>query len=99
MTQKNLYRFFVDCGRSGDLEGLFVATPGELEEAYGHKLYFGEVLGKHSDVTVDFQPEDVELVTDDQDFVKKLVEFVGDPVSGFDPLAQYYQQKEDGDYE
>lgn len=95
----NLYRFYVDYGRMGDLEGLFVTTPEKLEEAYGHDLYFGEVLGKHSDVSVAFGPEDIELVTDDQDFVTKLVEIVGVHISGFNPISQYEQQKEDGDYE
>lgn len=90
----NLYRFFVDCGRSGDLEGLFVAQPEELNEAYGTTLYFGEVLGKHSEVTVKFGPEDITLISEDKEFVKKLVEIVGVDVSGFNPLYQYNYQKE-----
>lgn len=93
----NLYRFFVDCGRSGYLEGLFVAQPEELNEAYGTTLYFGEVLGKHSEVTVKFDPEDITLISEDKEFVKKLVEIVGVNVSGFNPLSYYNEQMAEED--
>ena len=94
-----LYRFFVDCGRMGHLEGLFIAHPKELEEAYGHTLYFGEVLGKHSEVIVDFDEEDIELVSKDVSKVKWLQDLLGDTVSGFNPIAKHNDQKEDGVYD
>lgn len=43
---KYLYKFHWDCGRNGDLQGLFVATEDEVKDAIGSEAYFGEVLGE-----------------------------------------------------
>ena len=40
-----LYSFHWDCGRSGALDGLFVAAEDQVESVIGKRLYFGEVLG------------------------------------------------------
>jgi hypothetical protein len=62
---KAIYRFFWDCGRQGNLHGVFVAYKDALEYAVGKELYFGEVLGKHSEVYGTFEASDLELVSDD----------------------------------
>jgi hypothetical protein len=46
-----------DFGRMGSLDGLFITRPEVLELLYGAKCYFGEVLGKHSDIWADLKPE------------------------------------------
>jgi hypothetical protein len=46
MSQKYLWSFYWDCGRSGSLEGLFVATEKEIEEATGQggdTIHYDEV--------------------------------------------------------
>ena len=88
-----LYRFYWDCGRNGDLEGIFWSTPEDVSNLVGKRLYFGEVLGKHSEIYGDFQIEDVEILTDDQDFIDKAIEY-GLVPTGFNPFG-YISEEED----
>lgn len=45
-----LYKFYWYCGRMGDVEGVFKAKKSFVESVIGNNVYFGEILGKHSDV-------------------------------------------------
>jgi hypothetical protein len=85
--QLNLYRFHWDCGRMGDVEGLFIATQAEVDAAIGKSIYFGEILGKHSEVYGDLEEGDISLVSDDQDKVAWLQELLGSSLSGYNPLG------------
>lgn len=67
-----LWHWEIDCGREGHLEGLFVADKAEVEKAFGKTLAFHDVLGKHSEIIVDFDPDDVTLISDDENFVVEL---------------------------
>jgi hypothetical protein len=92
---KVLFEFNYDCGRMGGLTGLFVATDAEVEALYGREIYFGEVLGKHSEIVCDFDSCCVEEKTRDQEFIAKLIEIVGDTtVSGFNPLSYAEEEEE-----
>ncbi len=51
--RKDLYRFSVYCGRMGELEGHFFASEEEIAEIETRSIYFGEVLGKHSEIVAD----------------------------------------------
>lgn len=97
MEQLNLYRFYVDCGRMGSLEGLFIATQGEVNRAIGKEAYFGEVLGKHSDVQGVIEAHEIELVSNDQEKVEWLLSILGYNVSGFNPLDYISQEDEEED--
>ena len=85
-----LWKFFWDCGRSGKVEGVFKATKEEVENAIGKHIYFGEILGKHSEVEGTLDDCDCELISDEPIFVMNSVE------SGYNPLSYIY---EDEDYE
>lgn len=93
----NLYSFYVDCGRQGSLDGLFIATQEEVDKAIGKEMYFGEVLGKHSDVQGILEAHEITLVSTDQDKVQWLLELLGTNVSGFNPLEYISQDDEDYD--
>jgi exosome complex RNA-binding protein Rrp4 len=67
----SIYKLIVDCGRMGDLNGVFEATPNQIQELMGKKVNFGEVLGKHSDVSVVIDENCVVHLTDDEEFIKK----------------------------
>ena len=89
---KKLYKFYWYCGRMGGLDGLFVAEELEVQKLVGKEIRFGEVLGKHSDVHGIFSESDLEVKTDDQDFISKLVKIVGnDTISGFNPFDYYVE--------
>lgn len=91
----NLYSFYVDCGRQGSLDGLFIATQEEVDKAIGQEMYFGEVLGKHSDVQGTLEAHEITLVSSDQDKVEWLLGLLGTCVSGFNPLEYISQDDED----
>lgn len=88
-----LVEFFWDCGRCGELTGLFVTTKEKLESLYGKEAYFGEVLGKHSEISGTLSEDDFTIRTDNQEFIELFDELVGD--QGFNPL--HYVQ--DSDFE
>lgn len=56
MTELKLWKFSEDYGRMGDVEGLFIATEEEVDNFLDKRtVFFGEVLGKHSEVDVYFE--------------------------------------------
>lgn len=95
MEQDNLYSFYWDCGRSGVLEGLFIAKQSDIDNLIGKEVYFGEVLGKYSDVYGTIEEKDIKLVSVDSERVEWLKDLLGETVSGFNPLEIYLEQCED----
>jgi hypothetical protein len=84
---KKLYKFYWDVRRMGSVDGLFVADEAEIEKAIGKEIYFGEILGKHSDIQGELEATDLTVASDDQDFIAKLVEVIGsEHISGYNPL-------------
>jgi hypothetical protein len=82
-------KFYWDCGRMGCLRGKFVVNQDEYDRLMGlvgKQIYFGEVLGKHSEIYGKLKAEDLEMVCDDQAFLKKAQELGVDLDSGFNPL-------------
>jgi hypothetical protein len=92
--EKYLYRFFWDCGRSGDLEGLFVATEEQVKSAIGSYISFGEVLGKHSDVYGTLEERDIQKLDVSTEAVAEVSKFLGSDWSGFNPLYYVYTECE-----
>lgn len=88
---KKLYSFYLDCGRMGDLSGIFVADEDDVARIEGKRVNFGEVLGKHSDVNVKFEAaETLSVLTDDQSFISKFEELKCE--SGYNPLKYIYDE-------
>lgn len=84
---KKLYRFWWSCGRMGTVEGLFVAEDTHVVENIGKEVYFGEILGKHSDIYGVLQLKDLEIISEDQEKISWLVEVLGnETISGYNPL-------------
>lgn len=92
--KKALWKFYWDCGRQGSLDGVFLATKAEVEGSIGRKVYFGEVLGKHSEVQGKLDAKDVSLLTEDETFITKALEYKIVP-TGWNPL-QHMPCKECG---
>lgn len=83
-TGLKLWKFHWDYGRSGDVRGLFKATQEEIDKAIGNEVYFGEILGKHSEVYGVLEECDLTLVSDNPVEVNVASE------SGYNPL-EYIQ--------
>lgn len=89
---KHIYRFSQDFRRMGSLNGVFVSTPHEIEKILGKTVYFGEVLGKHSDVECEIGSDNIAILTSDADFIEKFEEL--GMSNGFNPL-DYVEESDD----
>lgn len=96
---KTLYSFYLDCGRMGDLDGLFIADSAEVDRVIRHNAYayFGEVLGKHSEVSCNLNANMFEVKSTDQDFIQNLEELLGTSISGCNPLDCIDAEQFDGE--
>ena len=74
---KKLYKVHWDCGRMGDVRATFVATEEEVKSAIGKQVYFGEILGKHSEIFGPLEESELKVINDDQDFIEKFEKYVG----------------------
>lgn len=87
---KGVYSFYVDC-YYGSLDGVFVADSEAIKKVAGKEVYFGEVLGKHSEVVETMEDGYFTLRTDNPEFVA-MFEQLG-LVTGFNPF-DYIGDKE-----
>ena len=94
-----LFIFNWDCGRDGELESLFIATQEEVDAAIGKELFFGEVLGKHSEVYGTLESDDVNEIDVGEAVVAALLEKMGASVCGYNPLMYISEDDEDEDDE
>lgn len=90
---RKIYKFEADFGRMGDLEGVFVSTDEALQELYGKQIYFGEVLGKHSEVFLTLKPDHITEVTDDEKFIELFEKYGLE--NGYNPFDYYEEDEED----
>lgn len=92
---KKLYQFELDYGRSGYLEGLFIADDKDVNDLLGKEVYFGEVLGKHSEVVDDMTAEMFTEVDVPESVVNILEEKVGTTISGYNPFDYLEEDDEE----
>lgn len=93
---KGVYEFFWDYGRMGEVSGVFIADEVDVKKIIGKNIYFGEILGKHSEVYGVIEEKDIELKTNDQAFISKFEEIMGEDWStGYSPLDYYEGDEED----
>lgn len=86
---KALFKMNFDCGRNGNLEGLFIADTEDVEYLVNHEvsIYFGEVLGKHSDVSGRIGESEIKQVTADENVIKVVEEHsLG---NGYNPFDEF----------
>jgi len=80
-------KFYWDCGRMGEVDGIFVTTKDAITDLIGKEVYFGEILGKHSEVVGNIDEGDITILSEDQDFIAKFVDILGGgTISGYNPL-------------
>lgn len=92
---KKLYKFRWDC-RYGTIEGTFVADEQKVADAIGEYVYFGDILGKHSEVSGNLCEGDLTVVTDDADFIERAIEY-GIDSTGYNPLGFIEEGDEEDD--
>ena len=86
MSKKGIYKLDVSVGRMGDLDGVFVATKEQVDTLINDEIivYFGEVLGKHSEVYGGIEKHEIKFITNDKVVVDLFVD--NDLSNGFDPF-------------
>ena len=92
---KKLYKFEVDFGRQGSLDGLFVSNESDFNMIIGKNVYFGEALGKHSDVEEVMTKEMFEVIELPDEVLDILEEKIGTTLSGFNPVDLLLEQEEE----
>lgn len=93
---KGIYKFYMDCWRAGDLEGLFIANTEDVKKLIGQYIYFGEVLGKHSEVDCNIEEDHLELISVDPEHVEMFEQL--DLSVGYNPF-DYWEESEEEEEE
>ena len=94
--KKAIYKFYQDHGRMGSLEGIFVANPQKVKQLIDSEkeVYFGEVLGKHSEIYGPISEDEMTMVAVEPALVE-LFE-AHDLSSGFCPFDYMEEIFEEG---
>jgi uncharacterized protein YdcH (DUF465 family) len=87
-----IYKMEFDCGRMGSLSGVFVADTDAMQKLIGTEVYFGEVLGKHSEIAGPIDEKDITLVTSDSDAVEMFKKHKLH--SGYNPFDYVREEEE-----
>jgi len=84
--KKAIFKFYTDYGRMGHLEGILISTQEKVDKLVesGIEVYFGEVLGKHSEIYGSIDKEDIKFVSDNEEAVRVVEE--NDLTSGLNPF-------------
>lgn len=74
---KALFKMIFDCGRMGNLEGVFIADTEDVEYLLSNEIsvYFGEVLGKHSEISGIIDRSELKMITDDENVINIVKEY------------------------
>jgi helix-turn-helix protein len=84
-----LYKFYLDFGY-GDISGLFLADQKEVDDIIDEYIYFGEVLGKHSQVEGFIRDKDITKIEIPSDVINILYNtFNKKTICGYNPIEYY----------
>ena len=95
---KGIFKFCANVGRIGNLNGIFVSNSKDIQSLIDseREIYFGECLGKHSDISFPLNKEYFSLVSYDSNFIN-MFESAG-MESGTNPMKIYRDSLADGCY-
>jgi len=85
MGRKYIYKFFLDCGRHGNIQSTFIATEEEVKGLAGKSFYFSEPFGKYSEINGYFEWKYFSKVECDESAVA-IVESLGILPTGYYPF-------------
>lgn len=98
MNQEAVYKFHFDCRRMGTLRGVFIAEKRKVDYliSSGEEVYFGECLGKHSEIYGPVQACDVTMVTDNPSYIELIRNL--ELENGSNPVEIYEERFEEDHY-
>lgn len=85
-----LYKMNIEFRRGGELTGLFIEDKDIMDFAIGKRIYFGEVMGKHSDVDIELKDYHIKELNVPLDIVDILKNELGTTISGYNPIEYMY---------
>jgi len=94
-----LFVFHADWGRMGTVESVFMGSEEDVAKMYGKTVYLGDILGKHSDVSVDIDEDSFEVHKIDEATIAILLKIFGHHISGCDLLGTFMDYMEEGYYD
>ena len=94
---KGIYRFGLDYGRMGEIDAVFVVDSDDIKKIDGETIYFGEILGKHSDVECEVSAEHFELISDKPEEVEMFERL--QLQCGHSPFDHWDQEEDESDEE
>lgn len=90
---KKLYRFLVDSFRGGKVESVFIAHEKDVTALVGKEIYFGEILGKHSELEIYIDVDTIIELSTSQLLIKDLEKIFSKElscdtttISGYNPV-------------
>jgi len=93
-----LYKFQADF-RDGELSGIFITTDAAAKEIIGKWVSFGEVLGKHSQVSCTILKENIQLLTEDRYIIDVLKKYhVRGSIVGYNPIMYHMVSLDSEEY-
>ncbi len=103
--KKAVYTFDCDFYRGGSVCGTFVQEIQKIDDAkrQDHSIYFGEVLGKHSQIEAYFSDLDLKKITDDEKLVdafEEILRLANKTHFGYNPfdyIEEYDDEEDDSD--
>lgn len=78
----------------GDVDGMFFAEEEDVKNAIGKEVYFGEILGKHSDIYGTLEDGEIEEIELSATTLKEMYEILGTNISGYNPLEYLSEDEE-----
>lgn len=72
---KAIYKYNENFGRMGYLSGVFIEDSDKTKEMLGSNVYFGEILGKHSEIVGTMSNKTLTFVTADPTIIQLFEEF------------------------
>ena len=79
----------------GDVNSMFIAEKSRVDAAMGKDVYFGEILGKHSEVHGTLTENDLTIKSEDQEFIAKFEEVMGEGFeTGHNPITRIEEAEE-----
>ena len=84
--KKAVFKFHAVCGRMGQLDGVLISTQEKVDKLIESKIvvYFGDVLGKHSEIRGEIERKDITMITDNEEVVRIVEKY--ELTSGFNPF-------------
>lgn len=80
-------------GGMGTLFGIFVEDDEVVSQALGAEIYFGEVLGDHSEVAIQLGTKSLTVITQDQGFIEQALN-LGLKSFGHNPIEKFKEHEE-----